>query len=116
MSSIPLDNPDKFDIWMRERWVEKDALLEQYISTGRFPAHELPSSKENGDTTKNSPGGFIETEVKPKYWWEVFQIFTILLICALVTNMGAKVWNLAFYGNTLGKLVRIPQVQTDSVG
>lgn len=102
MSSIPLDDPEKFDEWMRERWREKDALLEQYVSTGRFPAHELPSPEGNGATLNNAPGGFIETEVRPKHWWEILKIFTVLGICGLVANLGAKFWNLAFYGSING--------------
>jgi len=100
VSSIPLDDQKKFDAWMLERWREKDTLLEQYVSTGRFPSHELPDGK--GATINNAPGGFIETEVKPKYWWEVFQIFTVLGICAFLANVGAKFWNAAFYGKMTG--------------
>lgn len=102
MSSIPLDDAEKFDVWMRERWVEKDALLEQYISTGLFPAHEILSPEGKGVTVNNAPGGFIETEVKPKHWWEVFSIFTVLATCGLFANLLAKVWNLAFYGTITG--------------
>lgn len=102
MSSIPLDDAEKFDIWMRERWAEKDALLEQFISTGRFPAHELSSSEKNGISKNSSPGGFIETEVRSKHWWEIFKLFTILATCAMLANIGAKMWNLAFYGNMTG--------------
>ena len=102
MSSIPLDDSNKFDEWMRERWREKDDLLEQYVSTGRFPAHEIPASEKNRFTVDNSTGGFIETEVRTKHWWEIFQIFAILATCGLLANIGAKVWNLAFYGNMTG--------------
>lgn len=102
MSSIPLDDPDKFDAWIRDRWREKDELLEQYVSTGRFPANELPSLDGKEGTLNNAPGGFIETEVRPQHWWEVLQIFIVLGICALLANLGAKFWNLANYGSMTG--------------
>lgn len=100
MSSIPLDDPEAFDLWIRERWTEKDAMLEQYVSTGRFPAHELPS--KGGGTLNNAPGGFIETEVRTEHWWEILQIFSVLASCGLLANLGAKIWNLAFYGSLTG--------------
>lgn len=100
MSSIPLDDPEAFDLWIRERWTEKDAMLEQYVSTGRFPAHELPS--KGGGTLNNAPGGFIETEVRTEHWWEILQIFSVLASCGLLANLGAKIWNLAFYGSLAG--------------
>ena len=37
VADIPLDSQDSFDAWLRARWYEKDALMEQYLSTGRFP-------------------------------------------------------------------------------
>ncbi|KAK6951532.1 hypothetical protein Daesc_006053 [Daldinia eschscholtzii] len=66
LADIPLDSQEEFDKWLRERWYEKDALLEQYVSTGRFPA--------------NAAGikGHIETEVRTQYWWEFIKIFVML--------------------------------------
>ena len=37
MSSIPLTSLEDFDKWLQARWVEKEALLEEYERTGRFP-------------------------------------------------------------------------------
>lgn len=102
MSSIPLDDPDRFDVWIRERWREKDDLLEQYVATGRFPAHELPSLDGKGGTLNNAPGGFIETEVRPKHWLEFLQIFSVLGTCALLAYWGAKIWNLVNFGSMDG--------------
>jgi len=93
---MPLDDPDKFDLWLRERWYEKDALMEQYISTGRFPANKAVT---NG-TTKSSgkDEDFIETEVKLGNWWEVGNIFVVLATFALIFNLLARVWTVAIYG------------------
>jgi lysocardiolipin and lysophospholipid acyltransferase len=76
---MPLDNQEEFDKWLRERWYEKDALLEQYISTGRFPA--------NGAGIK----GHIETKVRTKYWWEFIKIFTMLGTFGLLFNLMLKI-------------------------
>jgi len=100
ISDIPLDDHDTFELWLRERWYEKDALIEQYMTTGRFPANNVTA---NGMTTNEAvKSGFIETEVKPTHWWEVGKIFVVLAAFGLVANLGAKVWNVAFYGNAQG--------------
>ncbi|KAH9884266.1 acyltransferase-domain-containing protein [Xylariomycetidae sp. FL2044] len=78
LADMPLDNQEKFDLWLRERWYEKDALMEQYISTGRFPA--------NGAGIK----GIIETEVRTQYWWEFVKIFVMLGCFGLILNLMLK--------------------------
>lgn len=95
ISDIPLATPEEFDIWVRDRWYEKDALMEEYMVTGRFP-----STGTSGD--KVQEGDFIETEVKPAHWWEFTRIFMVLAMFGLVANICAKVYNMAFYGNTKG--------------
>lgn len=35
-----------FDDWVRERWTEKDQLLEHFYKTGKFPAKEGEGSEE----------------------------------------------------------------------
>ncbi|AEO63176.1 uncharacterized protein THITE_2108080 [Thermothielavioides terrestris NRRL 8126] len=86
VADIPLGNQEEFEVWLRERWYEKDALMEQYLSTGRFP----PSPAE-AVTTGNK--GFIETEVRTRYPWEFLQIYSVLGAFALVTNLLLKTWN-----------------------
>lgn len=78
VKDIPLEDTEKFDQWIRDRWTEKDALMEQYVATGRFPA--------NGAGIK----GHIETEVRTKYWWEVIKIFTMLGTFVLLFNVVVK--------------------------
>lgn len=63
---MPLDDEKAFGKWLQDRWYEKDDLMEQYMSTGRFPA--------NGAGIK----GHIETEVRTQYWWEFIKIFVML--------------------------------------
>ncbi|KAI0814701.1 acyltransferase-domain-containing protein [Xylaria sp. FL0064] len=78
LADIPLDSQEDFDKWLRERWYEKDALLEQYVSTGRFPA--------NGAGVK----GHLETEVKTQYWWEFLKIYMLVGTFGLTFNVMLK--------------------------
>ncbi|KAI0017850.1 acyltransferase-domain-containing protein [Xylariomycetidae sp. FL0641] len=71
LADMPLDNQQEFDAWLRERWYEKDALMEQYMSTGRFPGNNAGSQ---GQDSK----GHIETEVRTQHWWEFIKIFYML--------------------------------------
>ncbi|KAJ8124981.1 hypothetical protein O1611_g8659 [Lasiodiplodia mahajangana] len=77
VADIPLDNQEDFDKWLRERWYEKDALLEEYVSTGRFP----PNGKE----------GHIETEVKTQHWWEFLKIYIMVGSFGLIYNIMVKI-------------------------
>lgn len=92
MSSIPLDDPEKFDLWLRERWTDKDELMELYMQTGRFP----PDKAAPND-------GFIETEVQQKHWWEFTQIFVGLGAFGLIVNLLVKLWTLVFHAPAVGK-------------
>ena len=78
-STIPTKDHDTFEKWVLDRWKEKDALLEQFYDTGRFPS----DSKE-----------YIETEVKLQSSLEVGQIFVVLGALALVANVLAKLWQM----------------------
>jgi lysocardiolipin and lysophospholipid acyltransferase len=75
IADMPLDDQEKFDEWVRARWVEKDALMEQYLTTGRFPA--------NGAGIK----GHIETTVRTQYWWDFLRIFVMLGAFTMVFNV-----------------------------
>ncbi|QGA17041.1 hypothetical protein EYB26_004711 [Talaromyces marneffei] len=83
LEEIPLDDPKDFEQWLLERWREKDALLDQFFETGRFPT-SLDSSIE----TQNIPAkqkdeasrGYAETEIQLARWIEVVEIFAVLLL------------------------------------
>ena len=81
LSSIPLDNPREFELWLRTRWTEKDVLLGEYLRKGRFPA-DGGVEKVGGKTLRGS--GYLETEVKPKYWYEFLQIFAPVGLLAFI--------------------------------
>lgn len=86
VGDIPLQDSNAFELWLRDRWYEKDALMEQYLSTGRFPP--TPASKK----TEGEDVGFVETEVRTRYWWEFVQIFVVLGVFGLIGNVISKVW------------------------
>ena len=80
--SIPVDNPKKFELWLRQRWVEKDKFIEDYLRTGRFPADKGTSKDQQGKFITGA--GHIEAEIKPKYWYEFLQVFAPIGLFALV--------------------------------
>lgn len=85
ISSIPLDDTKKFELWLRQRWVEKDKFIEDYYRHGKFPADEGVSKDEKDQTIRGC--GYIETEIKPKYWYEFMQVFAPIGLFALVLYM-----------------------------
>lgn len=107
--SIPIEDPQQFELWLRQRWLEKEELLEQYVRDGRFPADEgsdsegEPATMREGGSKILQGAGFIETEVKLANWYEVGQIFVLMVVYALVANILAKMWNLAIHGTFKGK-------------
>jgi len=85
IASIPLDDTKKFDLWLRQRWVEKDKFIEDFYRHGKFPADEGLSKDEKGQSIRGA--GYIETEIKPKYWYEFLQVFAPIGLFALVLYM-----------------------------
>ena len=94
ISEIPIHDQKEFDLWLRERWIEKDNLMEYYNRHGRFPEDE--DEKTDGspaaaggirkrnvgsgtDETSEKWGGPVETEVKLESVWEIFSVYSTLL-------------------------------------
>lgn len=82
ISTIPLDDINAFDIWLRARWAEKDVLMETYMRTGRFPADDGIDQTPEGETRRGA--GFIETQVKPYKWYEILQVFAPIATFVIV--------------------------------
>lgn len=99
-SDIPINNAKGFETWLMGQWRIKDDLIEHYIQNGRFPADEGQNSS-SVDAKKGA--GFIETEVKLAHAYEAGQIFVVLAAFALIFNILAKLWNMALYGNLIGR-------------
>lgn len=93
VSTIPIDDTKEFEEWLRQRWIEKDELLEHYVQTGRFPADdEEGPSADGGKVVKGA--GHIETEVKPASPIEFFQIFLPVMAMGLVINVVVKFYRM----------------------
>lgn len=82
LSSIPIDDPVAFEMWLRARWMEKDGLIEAYYRHGRFPADRGAHKTRDGNIVRGA--GHIETEIKSRYWYEFLQIFAPVGLLALV--------------------------------
>lgn len=98
VSSIPLHDSKAFEAWLRDRWAEKDELLEQYVQTGRFPSSKDDSfwTKPGGLDLPSRQGthgaGYIETEVKLANRLELVQIFAPVAAFPLLLSALFKLW------------------------
>ncbi|KJR87676.1 uncharacterized protein SPSK_07530 [Sporothrix schenckii 1099-18] len=83
VDDIPLETAEAFDQWLRDRWYEKDAIMEQYMSTGRLPASS--AKVEDGERPE-----YVETEVRTQYLGEILQVFsvvgTVWLLCRIAVR------------------------------
>ncbi|MCJ1249316.1 hypothetical protein MMC30_006539 [Trapelia coarctata] len=96
VSSIPLNDPKAFELWLRARWMEKDALIDMYLRTGRFPADQGVDKTADGTTRRGA--GYIETEIKAFHWYEFLQVFAPIGLFALILY--------TFYGALPGNFVK----------
>jgi lysocardiolipin and lysophospholipid acyltransferase len=88
IKDIPLDDQEAFDLWLREKWYEKDAIIEEYVTNGRFPA-----SAEATSETKADRDGYIETEVKLASWLDMGILISCWAVLALEMYVLRKVWS-----------------------
>lgn len=70
VDTIPIDDAQAFDAWLRERWAEKDRLLEGFFQTGRLPADETGGA---------GPSGYLETSVRSRSRFEFLLVFVPML-------------------------------------
>ncbi|KAF1813142.1 acyltransferase-domain-containing protein [Eremomyces bilateralis CBS 781.70] len=108
VKDIPLNDEKAFGDWLTKRWEEKDALLEIYQTTGKFPPSEEPiglngSAREESEMVKTR-AGWIETEIKPTHPLEIVQIFMPVVVLCLVWYwiVGLKNWSLKLLGLKTG--------------
>lgn len=71
LSTIPLATLEKFDTWLLDRWREKEALLEEHSTTGRFPS---------------SRDGYVRSKASLGRRWPLWRICGVSF--ALVLAMG----------------------------
>lgn len=108
ISTIPIHNTKAFEVWLRNRWREKDYMLEYFQRHTRFPAEEFwkdhldvgdHSSQSDKQTirTRPRPAVQIETEVKSANWNDFVKIFAP--ITGVMTAMSVA------YGSSPGDLI-----------
>ncbi|KAF2108416.1 acyltransferase-domain-containing protein [Lophiotrema nucula] len=101
VSDIPLKNSKAFEVWLRNRWREKDYMLEYFQRNNRFPAEDFwkehlnMDDRSSGSQTLRSvprPAVQIETEVKSGNWNEFVKIFAPItsVMMALTVAYGAS--------------------------
>jgi len=103
IDDIPIQNTKAFEVWLRNRWREKDYMLEYFNRNNRFPAEDfwknhLDMSSESSQTGGKSirsvprPAVQIETEVKSGNWNEFVKIFAPItsVMMALTVAYGAS--------------------------
>lgn len=108
ISDIPYENTHAFEVWLRNRWREKDYMLEYFSRHTRFPAEDFWKNHLDMDTksesSKGGPNGSrtirtvarpavqIETEVKSGNWNEFVKIFAPItsVMMALTVAYGAS--------------------------
>lgn len=101
IDSIPIQNTKAFEVWLRNRWREKDYMLEYFNRHNRFPAEEYwKDFLDMGDRSSQSqsirnvprPAVIIETQVKSGNWNEFVKIFAPItsVMMALSVAYGAS--------------------------
>jgi hypothetical protein len=102
IDSIPIQNTKAFEVWLRNRWREKDYMLEYFNRNNRFPAEDfwkdhldMDSQSSHGGKSIRSvprPAVQIETEVKSGNWNEFVKIFAPItsVMMALTVAYGAS--------------------------
>ena len=82
ISSVPLDDPVAFELWLRARWIEKDYLIEHFYHHGRFPMDTGVTKTARGVRRKGA--GLIETRIRAQNWYEYLQTFAPVGLLGLV--------------------------------
>ncbi|KAH0173512.1 acyltransferase-domain-containing protein, partial [Aureobasidium melanogenum] len=105
ISDIPIDNDEAFERWLKNRWTEKDYLLEHFYRHGSFPAgcpikamqaeaalQKLANGNGHGEKKVikpvNKTAKFITTEVKAGGWEEFLAIFAPITAAATALSSG----------------------------
>jgi hypothetical protein len=112
VDSIPIHNSKAFEVWLRNRWREKDYMLEYFTRNNRFPADDFwkqhletsDSGSSASQSIRSVPKGArtIETEVKSGNWNEFIKIFAPItsIFMALSVAYGATPNDLPIPGST----------------
>ena len=112
IANVPFHNAKAFDVWLRNRWREKDYMLEYFRRNNKFPAeafwkdqfdaNDAASSSTRSIRSAPRPARIIETEVKSGSWNEFIKIFAPItsVITALAVAYGVSPNDLPIPGGT----------------
>lgn len=95
ISTIPLDNHEAFEIWLRNRWREKDYLLEHFDRFNSFPVDDKWMERQQKAGRKQfiaHPARNITTQIKSNSLEEFLSIFaplTSVLMVVFLLSGGA---------------------------
>jgi hypothetical protein len=106
ISTIPVDNDKAFDVWLRNRWREKDYLLEHFSRFNRFPEDDLWMVKQRkaGKTQLVAqPARCIQTQIKSNSLEEFLSIFapltSVLMVVFLLSGNADPNDMMRMFGN-----------------
>lgn len=91
ISSIPLTDPKEFEVWLRDRWTEKDGFLEEFAQTGKFPGSYADTDASKLGSSRTRPD-YIETEVKSSSVFERLLMFVPLIVLAFFVMVVIDLW------------------------
>jgi 1-acyl-sn-glycerol-3-phosphate acyltransferase len=96
ISNIPIDNDKAFEVWLRNRWREKDYLLEHFSRFNSFPEDNLWMVKQRRAGRNQliaQPAKCIHTQIKSNSLEEFLSIFaplTSVLMVVFLLSGGAN--------------------------
>ncbi|KAF2672152.1 acyltransferase-domain-containing protein [Microthyrium microscopicum] len=97
ISAIPIDDDQAFDVWLRNRWREKDYLLEHFTRFNRFPDDVSWMSQQQKTGRKQliaQPAKSIETQIKSNSLEEFLSIFapvtSVMAMLALANGASSS--------------------------
>ncbi|KAK3079280.1 hypothetical protein LTS18_005255 [Coniosporium uncinatum] len=109
VNDIPIDDDKAFEVWLRNRWREKDYLLEYFVRHNRFPS-DVDWLIKGERNTREAP--YIETQVKSGNWEEFLMIFAPVTAFVMVLFL--------FYGSSsrslLKQMEQVAKQATDGAG
>lgn len=94
VSAIPYTNDQAFEVWSRNRWREKDYLLEYFAAHGRFPEnlqHLRDKLRDGGDTSSLRKAASNETRIGTRDETEVLDILTPFVMGLMLLKTLSKV-------------------------
>lgn len=134
ISDIPVDNDAAFAMWLKNRWTEKDYLLEHFFRHGSFPEGDpvkamqteaalqkvADANSKDGKKTVITPvtktAKFISTEVKSGGWEEFLSIFGPITAAATALSSGELAPGNIDFDALLGKVAQQQQMNLLKTG